>query len=178
MMKYHFLFHFFVYYLAWFGGLFLAANHHPEIATALLSLEVLIACFWQYSVARETQGLVFFISLLALTGTLVDSVLLNLNLLVFESNHFTPYLSPPWMIGIWISFAVLFYSTLMKWGVWPYFLGVLSFIAFPLAYYSGVKIGAAYLPQGVHSLILIGFIWMFLLPFILRFYFKRMLIND
>lgn len=178
-MKGHLLFHIAIYYTAWFGGLILAANHYPWIASGVIFLEVIIALLWQHSIAPgKNQAFLLFAIVLTVAGALIDSLLLNLHILIFESNPFNPYLSPPWMILIWTSFAIFFYCCLKKFSERPYLIAILSFIGFPLAYYSGVKLGAAVLPYGELSVSLVGLIWMFLLPLILQLTLQRTIQHD
>lgn len=164
MKRFHTIFHILANYIVWLICL-LPAAHGIAWTSSLAALLIVGAqYYWQYHVYHEYKGLNSLVVTLTLLGTMIDSTLLHFKLIVFSSNPFSPYLSPPWMIVIWINFAIVLYSTIP--GLFKHFflVGILSFFGFSASYAAGVKVGAALFPYGYGSALLIGAIWMLLLP--------------
>jgi len=102
----------------------------------------------------------------------IDSIFAKYNLLVFQANPFYKNLSPPWMIALWLNFSTVLYACLKKYFLKYKILAFLSLFGFPLAYYVGVSLGAASLPNGNIGLLIIGVTWSIVLPGILYAYEK------
>ncbi len=105
---------------------------------------------------------------------LIFSLLITNGIIIYASNPFAPYITPPWMITTWISFTVILYATLDTLFNHLTLLGLFSFIGFALAYAIGVKMGAAFFRYGYKASFLIGAIWFILLPFVIYGYKKIM----
>lgn len=164
MQRLHFIFHLIFYYAAWVVGIYLAANHYAWWSTAVIMLLVLAQYGWQRFIMHDTKNLYFMIVLLTVVGSIIDTIYLHADLINFESNPFAPYFSPPWMIAIWISFAMIYYALLKSLYHRYFLLGGLSLVGFTLAYYVGAEIGAASFPYGNLSSVLVGVTWSVALP--------------
>jgi hypothetical protein len=140
-----------VYGQAWFGLI---------ISLVIIALQLL----WEYRVTEDFRGLWRFLLVMPLLGFLTDSLLVWCRVLVYTDNIFSPYLSPPWIAVQWIEFAVVS-QVLLKylWGR-PITTGLLGFFGFTFAYLGGARFGAVILSYGIWSALLVGFIWMILLP--------------
>jgi hypothetical protein len=101
---------------------------------------------------------------------LLDTIFMHAGIIRFSSNPFSPYFTAPWMIALWISFAILLYSVLSNLLSRYLLMGLLAFAGFPIAYASGVKMGAAFFPNGYLSCVIIGIAWAICLPLCLSFY--------
>jgi hypothetical protein len=166
MIKFHYLFHSIAYYVAWFLCLKLAAHDYAWLSTFIVIACVLLQIYWQYKIQRKTQGLWQLLGLIIFISTLTDSLLIFNGVIIYAANPFAPYITAPWMIAIWISFTVVLYATLHRLFNHLMLLGILSFAGFALAYGMGAKMGAAFFPYGYKTCLLIGAIWLILLPFI------------
>lgn len=124
---------------------------------------------WQYFIGKA-QHLLLFIVLLTVIGFIVDSGFASLNLINFNANPFNPALCPPWMIGMWINFAIILYAHLFKYFTRYLWFTIASLLGFPLAYFIGVRMGAATLPPGNTSLVVVGITWGILFPLELYWY--------
>ncbi len=164
MNKFHYIFHGLIYYIAWTLCILLAAHGIAWTNTIIVLILVSIQYYWQYHINHRYQGLNKLVIILSTLGTLSDSILLHLNIINFSANPFAPYMTPPWMIALWINFSIVLYSTLSHLFTHIYLLSALSFFGFSLAYIAGVKMGAASFPSGYFSAAWIGLIWMILLP--------------
>lgn len=174
MSKYHYLFHFIAYYVAWFSCINLAAHNYAWLSSLVVIVFVILQIYWQYKIQHNTSGLWCLIGLVVFFSTIIDSILIYKGIIIYAANPFAPYATSPWMITIWISFTVILYSTLYKLFNNFTLLGLLSFVGFALAYAIGVKMGAAFFPYGYKTSFFIGAIWLILFPFVVFFYKKIM----
>lgn len=173
MNKKHYIFHATIYYIAWLVCILSAAHGIAWINTLIVLMLVSLQYYWQYRIQHQFKGLNSFVIVLTTLGTVSDTILLHLKLITFSANPFSPYLSPPWMISLWINFAIVLYSTLSHLFSHKYLLSALSLLGFSIAYASGGKMGAAAFPHGYTTTMLIGLIWMILLPASIYFLKRR-----
>lgn len=170
MNRFHYHFHVLIYYIVWTAGILSAANGFAWISTFIILIGVSLQYYWQYHVHQQYKGMNTWVFIITTLGIVVDSTFLHLNLINFYANPFSHFLSPPWMIALWINFALVFYSTLFHLFQHLYILAVLSFLGFSFAYAIGVKTGAAFFPGGYFTAFLIGLVWMILLPLSVYFF--------
>lgn len=166
MNKFHYLFHFIAYYVAWFSCITLAARGFAWFSALVVIVCVLLQIIWQYKIQHHTKGLWYLLGLMVGVSTLIDSILIFNGIIIFAANPFAPYATSPWMIAIWISFTVFLYATLDKLFSHPMVLALLSFPGFAIAYAVGATMGAAFFPYGYKTCFLIGAIWSILFPLI------------
>lgn len=174
MKKFHYLFHLSAYYVAWFACLNLAARGYAWLSSFIVIFCVFLQIVWQYKIQQHTRGLWLLIGLLVVTSTVIDSLFIYQGLIIYAANPFAPYATSPWMIVTWVSFAVILYATLDKLFNQLTLLGFLSFMGFASAYAMGASMGAAFFPYGYKTCVLIGAIWLILLPLVVSFYKKMM----
>lgn len=174
MKSFHYLFHTVAYYIAWFSCLTLAARDFAWLSSLIVIVCVFFQIYWQYKFQQNTRGLGYLIGLIILISTLIDSLLVYTGVIIMAANPFAPYFTSPWMITIWLSFAVILYATLSELFNHLILLGLLSFAGFSFAYAVGAKLGAAFFPYGYMTCFLIGAIWMILLPLAISFYQRAM----
>lgn len=149
----------------WFVCVLGAAAGYPWIATAVGLLLVLIHLVLVRNAARESMLLVTSL----LLGLLVDGIHIRTGVLVFPIGSFHPCLPPAWILVLWLQFAMsLHYS--LGWLSGRYVLGILlGSIAGALAYWAGVRFGAAVFAPGlVRSLMQIGLSWGLIMPILLK----------
>lgn len=170
MNSMHYLFHLLAYYIAWIICILLAAQGHGLLGALIVILLVLLQIYWQFKLQKNTKGLFYFILILTGVGSLIDTFLIWNGIIILASNPFSPYFTSPWMINLWISFAVFMFSTLSYLFSHYFFTAALSFFGFSIAYALGVKMGAAFFPYGYLTSLLIGAIWAILLPLSLYSY--------
>lgn len=165
------IFHIFCYYLCWFVCIFAAHKNYLWLGFFVTIFLSTVQYYWQKKVG-ETQGLLFFILVITLTGLLVDTFFLKTGFIYFKANPFGANLSPPWMIALWSNFSIILYVFLKKYFLkfWLFFLA--SLVGFPAAYLSGINLGAAQLLHGDFSLLVITLTWSIVLPAILYLHAK------
>lgn len=119
---------------------------------------------WQHFVVHESNHLLTFLIYLTLIGFMGDSSMMYLGVITFSANPFSLPIAPPFMLGIWLNFAMLFYALLKQLINRPALLFLFSFVGFGVAYQLGANMGAATLLKGLHSLFIISAVWAFLFP--------------
>ena len=71
---------------------------------------------------------------------------------------------------MWINFAIILYAHLFKYFTRYLWFTIASLLGFPLAYFIGVRMGAATLPPGNISLVVVGITWGIVVPLELYWY--------
>lgn len=165
MKIYHVIFHLVTYYVAWFACILFAANDIPWIGAGIALTIFVLQWVWQKKF-DQTEFLLSFVLMFTLSGFFIDTLFLNLNLISFHTNPWPIKISPPWMIMLWVNFSMLLYTCVRYLFDYPKILGILSFIGFPMAYFTGTLFGAASLPAGNIALLGYGVICGLMLPFI------------
>lgn len=99
-----------------------------------------------------------------LSGIIIDSLFSLSGIINYHANPW--YIAPPWIIGIWLNFSLIYASFLLALLKRNMLMASLAFIGFPLAYLAGAKLQAATLNYGYLSLLLVAIIWSIALPLI------------
>jgi len=141
------------------------------ISVALFSVQIL----WQYRIVRDTRHLVNLLIILTLCGTLIDSAMIWLDLFIYTDNYFYPYLCPPWMMMLWLEFALIVHALLKPYWDNYILIGFCSLGGFPLAYLVGARLAAITFVHSQWTVILLGLVWMWLLPALTYYHHRRVL---
>ena len=141
--------------LAWFGCVFLAGTA-PLAAAVPMGLWAVIAL--QMSEDRRTDvQLMLSVSLL---GFAMDSTLIHLNVIITES-----MVSPPWLISMWMGFALTVRWAYVALEDKPLLLCILGGVAGALSYRAGASFGGVDLAEPSYwSLGVIGGCWGVVFP--------------
>ena len=164
-------FHLICYYVVWFTCI-LSASHGYYWLGFITSVFFTSIQYVIQRKANQSRHLLMLIGCLTVVGFSIDSLFAKCDLLAFKANPFHNNLSPPWMIALWINFSIILYAYLKKYFLKYKLLALLSLFGFPLAYYAGVSLGAASLPNGYIGLVFIGITWSIALPTMLYLYEK------
>ncbi len=158
------LLNFALYQGGWFACVFGAADGYPWLGAGAAFL--LVAA--HAGLARDRRAEWTLIAWVGVFGTLVDSALMHLGVFEFSTGRWLAWLCPAWMSVMWMQFATLLrYS--VGWLRGRYRLGaLLGAVGGPLAYASGVRLGAAafVLPTGT-SLLVLAAVWAAVTPTLL-----------
>jgi len=152
-----------LYQLGWFACVLGAARGRGGAgalaALALTGVHVLLA--------RRRGDEVRLCLLAGLLGMAADSVQTALGVLAFAPLGSLGWLAPPWIVVMWVEFATLFRFAL-GWLRGRYVLAAfLGAVGGPLAYYGGVRLGAADLPAGLPvGLAALALEWALATPFL------------
>lgn len=153
-----------LYQLGWFCCVWGAAQGYfflgALVALFLAALHLFLAG------SRKSESLLMLGA--CLLGAVVDSAQQALGLITFKTDPAWPLWLPLWVFVIWIQFATLFRYALF-WLARRYLLAaVFGLLGGPLAYWSGVRLGAAtFGGTPVLSLACLAVIWALMMPALL-----------
>lgn len=100
-------------------------------------------------------------------GYLLDSLVVLAGGMAFPAHAELGAPTTLWMVTLWLSFAATLRHVL-GWIRGRYVLAaVLGAVAGPFAYWSGAKLGAVVLTDGVSSLVMVGLEWLVAMPLLL-----------
>lgn len=133
------LINFIIFQGNWLLCILSAARGEAAIGIASVLLLPLLHLALHPTLRRSELGLLV---LLALTGTLVDSVFLWTDTLRYATNPLTPYLAPPWITALWIGFGTAL-NYCLAWLRGRVVLQItFGALGGPLAYWGGQRLGA------------------------------------
>lgn len=155
---------FVLYQSGWLCCVLGAANGRPWLGAGIGLVPVLA----HLGLARRRgEEASLMLGALAL-GIVVDTLHMRMGTLSFQGGLLVSGFPPPWLLLLWLQFA----STLrycLSWLLGRYVLGaVLGFVAGAVAYWAGVRLGAAtFGVDTAHGLLRIGLSWGICLPLLL-----------
>ncbi|MDB2613996.1 DUF2878 domain-containing protein [Chlamydiales bacterium] len=153
-----------LFYVGWYACIWAASVDRPLIGILIL-FSILALDF----VASKNKMKYIFILFSVLTiGMIIDSLYQVLGIIIFKSNlSLFPNGAPFWILSLYALFATTINSSLSWLKGRPVISGLIGLIGVPFCYKTGELIGAATFPLGlVNTMIIIGVVWAFLLPFI------------
>lgn len=152
------------YQTGWFFCV-LGAAHGYAVTGALCALALCGLHLWLVKNRGAELRLMIQACLL---GAIIDSAQQAIGVLSFTADSDWPLWLPLWVFVIWAQFATLFRFAL-GWLQGRYLLAsFFGFVGGPLAYYAGVRLGAATIPSPIWiSLACLGFVWAAVTPFLL-----------
>jgi hypothetical protein len=148
-----------------------AAAGGAAFGPSLLGPSVIAALLWVQTrgLAREEKRrLAWAIAGLALAGTLLDSLQVAIGAIRFAGS-WTSWLAPLWITALWAHFATALGSRERLAAGRRWRLALLGAVGGPLAYWGGVRIGAAVFPEGMaFAFVTLGAEWALALPLAVR----------
>jgi len=149
----------------WFICILGTAAGHPWPATVAGVLLVVV----HLALVRDRSREVVLLLGSLLLGLLVDAIHIGTGVLVFTSGSLHAALPPPWILILWLQFAMTLHYSL-AWLNGRFFLGsVLGAVSGALAYWAGVRFGAAaFGAELTRSLVQIGLSWSIVLFILLK----------
>jgi len=150
--------------VAWFVSVMSAAHEFYWPGPVAVICWLLIYA-WRVGALRREITLAM---LAGAIGLFIDTLLIWLEAFVPKGISTSLYLSPAWMIGLWLNFATSL-NSLFSWLKGRYiFSALLGLIGGPAAYYSGASFGAAVINQPfLEDLVLIGLWWSISFPLLI-----------
>jgi hypothetical protein len=154
-----------IYQVGWFCCV-LGAGWGFPIAGALIGL-LLAGLHLLLAVSRKKEALLMLSA--CLLGTLIDSIQTALGLFSFTRDPAWPLWLPLWVFVIWAQFATLFHYGL-HWLSGRYALAaILGLAGGPLAYWAGIRVGAAsFGPNPLLTIVTLAIVWAFVTPVLCR----------
>jgi hypothetical protein len=150
--------------LGWFACVLGAAANNPWVGPIFVGFLALLHLIL-LPMRMVQLRLIFFAALL---GTVSDGLLIQLNVFNFTGSALPAWLSPLWLTAMWINFALTLRIS-MSWLLGRYWLGaVLGAAGGPVAYYSGVRLGAIEFQASLTiSFLSLALVWAAALPLLL-----------
>jgi len=149
----------------WFVCVLGTASGHPWLAGAVGLFLVLVHLFLVPDPIRE--GALLLLSLMV--GLCIDAFHIWIGVLSFPHGSFHPALPPLWILVLWMQFAMTLHYSL-GWLAGRYGIGaLLGGVSGALAYWAGVRFGAAHFNDHLLACLLqIGLSWALVLPIFLK----------
>jgi hypothetical protein len=158
------LLNFALFYLGWFACVVGAARGQFWLGPAMVALLMLV----HLSLApdRLQEARLVFVS--GLFGFAVDTGQASVGLFEFTHTSVVPWLSPLWMVSLWVIFATTLNSS-MAWLAGRYGLAAaLGALCGPVSYGAGARLGAIELSANpLASLAGISIVWALAMPTLL-----------
>jgi hypothetical protein len=153
-----------LYQLGWFSCVLGAAHNFP-VCGALGALALVLV---HLLLAQRRKSEVQLLLCACLLGVVIDSTQQALGVFTFKADPDWPLWLPLWIFVIWAQFATLLRYALY-WLSGRYFLAALfGLCGGPLAYWSGVRLGAAQFGNNLlYSLLTLALIWALVTPLLL-----------
>ena len=162
------IWNFVLFQIGWFACILGAAHQQITLALGISALCIAIYLWLRSNALIEYKllGKVF------LYGLVVDTALLQLAWIRFESPYPSGVISPAWMWALWVLFATTLKES-MSWMQGKNTLAAaLGAIAGPLCYEAGVRLGAAQWASPetqVFGLAYLAIVWATAMPVFLKF---------
>lgn len=150
-----------LYQAGWFACV-LGAAHGFAWLGAGIGIALLIV---HLGLCREPVKETATVLLIALAGSVLDSVQAFMGVFVFLSGYWNQWMAPFWITVMWLQFATLFHFALF-WLSGRYLLSAfLGAVGGPMAFLAGERLGAAIFPCSYRfSLSVLAVVWALVLP--------------
>lgn len=164
MAKYKIFISLLGFYIGWLACVMGAAGGNPFMGPVVVALIVILS--WRMQILSRPDISLALISIPL--GILLDSALSSFGVFSYQSPLPVSWLSPPWMVALWVNFAIILRGPL-GWMEGKYVLGaVFGALGGPLSYYAGFRLGAITVPGGIETfLIVVAIEWAVAMPILL-----------
>ncbi len=154
---------FFLFQIGWFACVYLGADYRGEIGAFIM----LVLSLGQVALSKQRGRLLGFIVAATLLGSFLDSCLNHFGFFEFMVPSKMPWSYPIWMSALWFGFALVMHKTLGWMAGKPVASALFGFLGGAASYYAGSNLGGIAFPEGIlFSLIVIGFFWSTITPFL------------
>jgi hypothetical protein len=125
------------FYAGWVACVMGATNGNPFMGPVVVAVIVILS-LWMQIISRPD----IYLALVSIPlGILLDSVLSSIGVFSYQSPLSVTWLSPPWMVALWVNFVIILRGPL-GWMEKKYWLGaVFGALGGPLSYYAGLRLG-------------------------------------
>jgi hypothetical protein len=151
---------FIAFQVAWFACVLGAANDLALAGT----LTVVAAVGLHLRLAPRPQPEFLLIAIAALVGTVWDSLLVSVGLMVYPTGNFAPGVAPHWIIGMWALFATTLNVSMAWMKGRPALAAAMGAVGGPLAYLAGQRLGAVVMPDAAVALGIQAGGWAVMMP--------------
>jgi hypothetical protein len=137
-----------------------AAYGMPWLGVVVVPIVVVL----HIAIAFQKQDELFLILAAGAVGFCVDSVLVAFGVFSPVAYLLPAPFSPPWMVLLWMNFAITLNASLKKLHGRYTLSALLGAVSGPAAYYSGAKLGAATELPTISDLVVLSAVWAAAVP--------------
>lgn len=152
-----------LFQVGWLICVLAAANQLPWLGTSIVFLIVIYHLFQANNMANE----LVLLSLVAVVGTIWESLLVSAGWLIYPSGMLVDGLAPHWIIAMWLLFGTAL-NVSLRWlkrrWLTAALLGALSG---PASFYAGHKLGGVMFSDIAIALPVLAVGWAMLMPLIM-----------
>jgi hypothetical protein len=150
--------------VGWFSSVLGAAHGIPWLGTVIIPL--VLAAHLALSPGRKAELLQAILA--GIIGFCLDSVLITLGVFTPVFWFFPAPFSPPWMVMLWVNFAITLNVSLRRLHGRYLLSALLGAVGGPAAYYGGAGLGAMTAIPDTVSLIVLAIVWGVVVPALFR----------
>ena len=160
----HLLLNIAAFKVGWISSVMGGAMQLPWIGP----VAVLLAVALHLNFARRPRSELLLIVSCGLIGASFDSLLVAAGWVSYSSGVFFEYAAPYWIIAMWMLFATTL-NVSMQWMRYrPVMTAVIGFVAGPMSYIAGEKLGAINFVNETAALVGLAVGWAIMLPLLTR----------
>lgn len=163
-MQKNIVINFILFQVGWFACVIGAAKHMPGLGV-LVMLAIVV---WHLMQAKQPKRELALLLIVLVIGGTFDQIMLNHQLISYESHGWINTLVPVWILALWAEFVTIL-NVSLRWMRDRWLIAVLfGAIGGPLAYMGAAKLGAVTLNMMPASFIALSIGWAILTPLMLR----------
>jgi len=149
-----------LFQIGWWAVVLTAAHGQPGLGIGVVTLSVA----WHLAIARAPLAEAALIGVAAVVGLVLDSLLLATGWVEFTGGNLAGQLAPPWMLALWVNFALTLNVSLRPLQERPLLAAGIGLIGGPLAYWGGAQLGAMSFLNAPAALAALAIEWAVLTP--------------
>lgn len=159
------LINFIAFQISWLACILGAAQGIPLIGPTVVAMFLALHLFLTPNATRELRLLL----IAGAIGFVIDTLQAALGVFSFSGNGIFSWVSPPWMVALWLNLATALHTSL-SWLTGRYIVAaILGAVTGPLSYYAGARLGAlTFNPNPVASLAVLALVWGIAMPGLVR----------
>lgn len=155
---------FILYQIGWFACVIGAAKNQPWFGV----LVVLAIVSWHLTQAEQPKRELALIFVVLIIGGTFDQILLNHQLISYQSHGWMNSVVPVWILALWAEFVTIL-NVSLRWMRDRWLVAILfGAVGGPLAYMGAAKLGAVTLNVAPISYLALSIGWAILTPLILK----------
>jgi len=144
----------------WLSSVLGGANQMPWLGPVAVAIAVLV----HLRHAEKPEAELTLILSCAAIGTVFDSVLVAAGFVSYASGLFSVSAAPYWIIGMWMLFTTTLNMSLRFLKGRPWLSAAIGFVAGPLAYLGGAKLGGIVFVEQREALATLAIGWAMIMP--------------
>lgn len=155
--------------LIFFQIVWFATVYGPSIGLHWLGLPaIIIFAAYHFSVAPTSRADVAVVAIATAVGFALETMYVRSGILIYAFNIPSAHVAPYWILFLWMNFALTL-NTGLRWLQDRHTAAaILGFFGAPIAYFTGVKLGAATIgPMPIGSYLAIAISWAIVAPLLL-----------